>query len=176
MVLETLAFFSLNHQTRLVAREDFIMPHVLASQPLLFPSILTHPLINSRYHPSDPAVALKRASLFPLSVSLSHPLAWLCPTPFNHQLTLSPDRHPFLYHLAKFHLFQPIHIFPGNVSRAAYTLLWWWRWYALLKCLSASVRLHGAISQNAVIFILTSVRTWTLTEFKFKFGSIFWFS
>jgi hypothetical protein len=40
---------------------------------------------------------------------------------------------------------------------------WWWRQHATLKCRSAQTRLHGAIYQKSVIFILTAVRTWNLT-------------
>jgi hypothetical protein len=40
----------------------------------------------------------------------------------------------------------------------------WWRQYVPLKRLSAPTRQHGAISQKAVMFILTAVRTWKLTS------------
>jgi hypothetical protein len=39
---------------------------------------------------------------------------------------------------------------------------WWWRQYAPLKCLSTQTRLHGAITQMALIFLLAAVRTWNL--------------
>jgi hypothetical protein len=40
----------------------------------------------------------------------------------------------------------------------------WSRLYACLKHRSTSMRLHGAISQKAVTFRLTSVITWNLTR------------
>jgi hypothetical protein len=41
-------------------------------------------------------------------------------------------------------------------------LPWWWRQYARLKRWSTSKRLYSAVSQKAVIFILTTARTWNL--------------
>jgi hypothetical protein len=40
---------------------------------------------------------------------------------------------------------------------------WWRRHYVPLKRRSNSTRLHGAISQKGVTFILSAVRTWNLT-------------
>jgi hypothetical protein len=51
-----------------------------------------------------------------------------------------------------------------DFSHMAYSLPWWWRQYAPLKYRSTSMRLHGAMSQMAVIFVLTTMRIWNLTE------------
>jgi hypothetical protein len=49
----------------------------------------------------------------------------------------------------------------GDESRVN-SLAWWWMRYVPLKHQSTLSRLHGAISEKAVIFILADVRTWTL--------------
>jgi hypothetical protein len=43
---------------------------------------------------------------------------------------------------------------------------WWWRLYAPVKSRAASTRLHGAISEKVVSFILASVRTWNITDYQ----------
>jgi hypothetical protein len=40
---------------------------------------------------------------------------------------------------------------------------WWWRQYTLLKHWCAWTSLHGAVSQEAVTFIPTTMRAWILT-------------
>jgi hypothetical protein len=69
---------------------------------------------------------------------------------------------PFLIGLAKVHLVWLIFIFTANLSFMACSSPWWWRQYALLKhwC---TLRLHGAMSQKAFIFVLAAMRTWNLT-------------
>jgi hypothetical protein len=46
---------------------------------------------------------------------------------------------------------------------AVSSLPWWWRQYTLLKHWSTWTSLHGAISQKAVTFIPTAMRSWNLT-------------
>jgi hypothetical protein len=41
-----------------------------------------------------------------------------------------------------------------STSRAGYSSFWWWRHYALLKRRSSPTRLHGAVSQKVLIFII----------------------
>jgi hypothetical protein len=48
-------------------------------------------------------------------------------------------------------------------ERCTCWLPWWWRQYTPLKCLSTSIRIHGATSQKAAIFIFVVMRTWYLT-------------
>jgi hypothetical protein len=68
----------------------------------------------------------------------------------------------FLIGLANFHLVQLIS--QQKLLFTAYSLPWWWRQFAPLKCQSTSMRLHGVVSQEAVIFIFTTMRTWNLTS------------
>jgi hypothetical protein len=56
------------------------------------------------------------------------------------------------------------HITPCSLVEAD-SLHWWWRQYAPLKRRSTSTRVHGAISQRVVIFIVAAVRTCNLTRF-----------
>jgi hypothetical protein len=49
----------------------------------------------------------------------------------------------------------------------AYISPWWWRQYGRLKRRYASMGLHGAISQKAIISLLAAVGTWNLTQLYF---------
>jgi hypothetical protein len=51
------------------------------------------------------------------------------------------------------------------------SLPWWWRQYAPLKRRSTSTRLHGAIFQKTIIFMLATMKTWNITR-NARFSSI----
>jgi hypothetical protein len=63
---------------------------------------------------------------------------------------------------------------PGHYSFHKWQIAWWehppisspWRWrqQAHLKLWWTSTRLHGATTQKTVIFILATMRTWSLTK------------
>jgi hypothetical protein len=100
--------------------------------------------------------ALKRANSFSLffciwdtTPSLGLPLLvtllFLSPPPSL------PHPHPFPIGLIKVLPCPASSIFPTDFSRVAYSSPWWWRQYTLPKCWS-TLRLCGAISQEAVIF------------------------
>jgi hypothetical protein len=55
-------------------------------------------------------------------------------------------------------------------ARTDYSSHWWWRLYIPLKRLSA-LKLHGAISHEAFIFILAVVRTSNITYSKHRYIS-----
>jgi hypothetical protein len=71
---------------------------------------------------------------------------------------LSSTHHPlFPSELVKILLVRPIPLITADFSWAAYSLLWWWEQYEPQKRRS-TLRLHGVISQEDVIFILTAMR------------------
>jgi hypothetical protein len=50
----------------------------------------------------------------------------------------------------------------ANVQARRFLLPWWWKWYVPPKCRFLQ-RLHGVTSQNTTFFIVTAVKTSTLT-------------
>jgi hypothetical protein len=53
-------------------------------------------------------------------------------------------------------------------THRSFKSLWWWRQYAPLKRRSISTRLHGAMSQKAVIYVLSNFIEWAISAYKFR--------
>jgi hypothetical protein len=79
-------------------------------------------------------------------------------------LIFSSTNHPLSTGPVLSHLVQSVLVSLPNCSCVVYSLPSWWRQYRPLKHQSTSTRLHNTTSQKTVIFILTVVRTWNLTE------------